>query len=85
MITLTFFKLHKVYIKKVGQIFFHIYLLTYLKKDTSVLLKVINIWTSYKSKAIALTFSKYCAHAHNPFNKVIKSQKKKNTHSKPYA
>ena len=32
--------------KKLGQFFFHTYLLTYLKKDTSVLLKIINIWTS---------------------------------------
>ena len=35
-----------VYIKKLGQLFSHTYLLTYLNKDISVLLKVINISTS---------------------------------------
>ena len=37
--------LHNVY-KKLGLFFFHIYSLTCLNKDTSVVLKVINIWTS---------------------------------------
>ena len=32
--------------KKIGQFFFYTYLLTCLNKDISVLLKVINIWTS---------------------------------------
>ena len=32
--------------KNLGQLFFHTYLLTCLNKDTSLLLKVINIWTS---------------------------------------
>ena len=32
--------------KKLGQFFFHTYLLTCIDKDTSVLLKVINLWTS---------------------------------------
>ena len=38
--TLTFFDFYIVYIKKLGKLFFHTYLLTYLNKDTSVLLKV---------------------------------------------
>ena len=42
-ITLTFFELYTVYIKKIGQFLFHNYSLTCLNKDTSVLLKVINI------------------------------------------
>ena len=37
--------LYSVY-EKLGQLFFHTDLLTCLKKDKSVLLKVINIWTS---------------------------------------
>ena len=32
--------------KKLGQFCFHTYSLTCLNKDTSILLKVINIWTS---------------------------------------
>ena len=36
----TFFKLYTVYIKTLGQFFFHAYLLTCLSKDASVLLKV---------------------------------------------
>ena len=32
--------------EKLGQFFFHTYSLTCVKKDSSVLLKVINIWTS---------------------------------------
>ena len=32
--------------KNFGKFFFHTYLLTCLRKDTSVLLKAINIWTS---------------------------------------
>ena len=32
--------------KRLGQLIFHSYSLTYSKKDTSVLLKAINIWTS---------------------------------------
>ena len=43
MMTVTFFKLYTVYNKKIGQFFFHTYFLTVLKKDTSVLLKVLNI------------------------------------------
>ena len=39
---ITLFELYTVYIK-LGQFFFHTYLLTCLKKDTSVLLKVLNI------------------------------------------
>ena len=46
MMTVTFFKLYTVYNKKIGQFFFHTYFLTGLKKDTSVLLNVLNIWTS---------------------------------------
>ena len=41
--TLTFFELYTVYMKKLGQCFFHTYSLTCLNKDISVLLKVINI------------------------------------------
>ena len=36
--------LHSAY-EKIGQFFFHIYLLTCLKEDKSVLLKVVHIWT----------------------------------------
>ena len=43
MMTLTFFELFTVYINKLGQFFFHAYSVTCLNKDTSVLLKVINI------------------------------------------
>ena len=32
--------------KKLGQLIFHTYSLTYSKKDTSVLLKAINVWKS---------------------------------------
>ena len=32
--------------KKLGQLFFHTYLLTCLMKDASAWLKVMNIWTS---------------------------------------
>ena len=42
MKTLTFFVLSTAYIKKLGQFFFHAYYLTYLEKDNSILLKVIN-------------------------------------------
>ena len=41
MITLSFFKLCIVHVKKTGQFFFHTYLLTCLNKDTLALLKVI--------------------------------------------
>ena len=41
--TLTYFDLYAVYIKKLGQFFFHNYSLICLNKDTSVLLKVMNI------------------------------------------
>ena len=43
MMTLTYFKLYTMDIKKIGQLFFHTFLLTYLNKDTLNLLKVINI------------------------------------------
>ena len=43
---LTFFELYTVYIKKSGQFFFNIYSLNCLIKDSSILLKVINILTS---------------------------------------
>ena len=42
LMTLIFFELYSAY-KKLGQSFFHTYSLTCLNKDTSVLLKVINI------------------------------------------
>ena len=40
---LTYFKLYAVDVKRLGQFFFHTYLLTYLNKDRRNLLKVINI------------------------------------------
>ena len=40
MMTLTFFGLYAVYVKKLGQFFFHTYSLTCLKKEISVLLQV---------------------------------------------
>ena len=43
IMTLTFFELYTVYMKKLGQFFFHAYPLTFLNKDTSVLIKVVNI------------------------------------------
>ena len=42
MMSLTFFELYSVY-KKLGQLFLYTYLLTFLKKDISVLLTVRNI------------------------------------------
>ena len=50
MMTLTFFELYTVYIKRLGQLFFHTYSLTCLNKDTSILLKFINLWTNSKVK-----------------------------------
>ena len=44
--TLTFLELSTVHVNRIGQFFFHTYLLTCLNKDTSVLLKVKNIGTS---------------------------------------
>ena len=41
VMALTFFELDTVYIKELGQFFFHTYSLTCLNKDTSVLLKFI--------------------------------------------
>ena len=38
MMTLTFFDIYRVYVKKLGPFFFHTYSLTCLNKDTSVLL-----------------------------------------------
>ena len=43
MMTMTFFELYEVYIKQLGQLFFHTYLLTCLNKKTLVLLKVVSI------------------------------------------
>ena len=45
IMTLTFFKFYRVYIK-LGQSFFPYYTLTCLKKGTAILLEVMNIWTS---------------------------------------
>ena len=42
MKNLTFLVLSATYIKTLGQFFFHVYYLTCLEKDISVLLKVIN-------------------------------------------
>ena len=71
-----FFELYTVYIKKFIQFIFHTYSLTCLNKDTSVQLKVSNIWTSsqvkYKNNALNF-FKKYYVYVHNSFNKVIKS------------
>ena len=50
MMTLTYSKLSTVATEKLGQFFFHTYLLTYLNKNTPNLLKVVNIWTSSKVK-----------------------------------
>ena len=48
------------------------------------LLKVINIWTSYmlsvKTMILTLKKKKKQVYVHNPINKVIKFQKKKNEH-----
>ena len=56
MMTLTFFELYTVYIKKLGQFFFLTYSYTCLNEDISVLLKVMNIGTSskvrYKNNAL---------------------------------
>ena len=41
-----FFVFYAMHVKKLEQFFFHTWLLTCLKKDTSVLLKALNIWTS---------------------------------------
>lgn len=46
IMTMTFIELYTVYVKTLGQFFVHTYVLTSLNKDTSVLVKVINIWTS---------------------------------------
>ena len=43
MMTLTYFELYTVDIKKLGQFIFHAYLSTYLNKDTPNLSQVINI------------------------------------------
>ena len=43
MVTLIFFKLYNMYIKKTRTMLFPYFSLTSLNKDTSVLLKVINI------------------------------------------
>ena len=43
IMTLTFFELYAVYMKKLGQFFFLTYSLTSLKKGASVRLKVTNI------------------------------------------
>ena len=40
MMTLAFFKLYTVHIKKCGRFFFYTHSLTCLKKDSSILLKV---------------------------------------------
>ena len=54
MITLTFFQLYTVYIKKLGQFFFHAYSLTCLNKDTSVLLKNVSIKNKLSIKIMVL-------------------------------
>ena len=54
MMTLTFFKLYAVYIKKLRNSFFHTHFLTCLSKDASVLLKVYKL----SIKAMILTFLK---------------------------
>ena len=63
---LTFFKLSTVYIKKLGQFFFHAHYLTCLDKDVSVPLKFINTWKVYKSsrKTIGLKFFKNTMYMH---------------------
>ena len=58
MMSLKFFELYTMYIKKLGQFFFHAYLLTCLNKDTSVLLKVKIFEQVHKLsiKTVVLTF-----------------------------
>ena len=46
MMPLTFFRHYPVYIKKLGQLFFPYLITCFLNKDTLVMLKVVNIWTS---------------------------------------
>ena len=72
--------INTVYIKKSGQFFFHTCSLTCLNKDTSVLLKVINISISsnYKNNGINFCKDAMDIYVHNPFNKVIKSLWRKN-------
>lgn len=43
IMTMTFIELYTVYVKTLGQFFVHNYVLTSLNKDTSVVVKVINI------------------------------------------
>ena len=58
-VTLIFFEPYGVY-KKLGHFFFHIYLITFIKKDTAVLLKAEKIEQVNKlnKKTMVLTFAK---------------------------
>ena len=56
--------------KKLGQLFFLIYLLTCLNKDSSVLLKLFEQVNKLSIKPMVLTFYKYYAYAHNSCNRM---------------
>ena len=55
MMILAFFKLYSVYIKRLGQFFFHTYSLICLNKDTSVLFKVSEQVHNLSTKTMVLT------------------------------
>ena len=75
MMTLFFFEALYSVCKKLRQFFLHTCSLTCSEKDTSPLLKVVSIKT--------MVFT-YYVYADNPFNKIIKFQKNKNTHRTPF-
>ena len=52
MMTLIFFEYYRVYIKGQDNSFFYTYSLTYVRKDTSFLLKVINISEQFNKLSI---------------------------------
>ena len=56
--------------KKIGQFFFHTYLLSYLDKYTPNLLKAINIWTSSQVKLNINLLRILCICAQNLFIKL---------------
>ena len=73
--TRTFFDLYIVYIKKLGKLFFHTYLLTYLNKDTLVLLKVkvtIQKILKYASHTIRCLTVFMCVFCHTHVENLLK-------------
>ena len=70
--------LYIVYMKKIGKVFFHTHSLTCLNKDTSVLLKVINIWiipqVNYK-KQWSLKILCICAQFLKESYKILEKEK----------